>query len=172
VKLTLKSYNAEIIDVLSRCYDVCEANLPKENFSSIHQLCDIKLSKSKKRVCGIGTNGVSVGHRGEIAICQTLFDSPVGYVKVDDSLEAVRNQDQFPANKYIVDNYEYCWECIWRHNCAGGCPMLTKLQYGKFDTRSPHCDVFKACIPMIVKISGVQILRSYIKSKGGEKYGC
>jgi len=164
----LKSYNANIIEVLNRCYDICEVNLPEEDFSSIHQFCDIKLKKSRKRACGIGTKGVSIGHRGEIAICQTLFHEPVGHVNKDDSLLAIRHQKQFQADKYSIDDYEYCQNCIWRHNCAGGCPMLTKLQYERFDTHSPYCDVFKACIPRMIKIMGMQILAKYLNKKGGE----
>ncbi len=156
---SLKNYNGEVIKILHQCYDICENNLPKEDFLSVHQLCDIKLKKSRKRVCGIGTKGVSIGHRGEIAICQAVFNNPVGHIDKDDSLTVIRNQNQFLAKENIVDNYENCKDCIWRYVCAGGCAILTKLQYGKFNTYSPYCDVFKDCIPRLIRIIGLQIIQ-------------
>lgn len=167
---SLRSYNDEVIRILHQCYDIFEKNLPDRDFFSLHQLCDIKLTKSRKRVCGIGTKGVSIDHKGRIAICQAVFDNPVGHISHDDALTAIRSQDQFRADHYSIDNYEYCGSCYWRYTCNGGCPMLTKLQYGTFNTRSPYCEVFKKCIPRLIRIAGLQIVRDYRKNlqlKGG-----
>ncbi len=173
---SLRNYNADVIKILHQCYDIYENNLPTGDFSLIHQLCDIKLTKSRKRACGMGTKGISIGHRGEIAICQSLFDNPVGYINKDDSLTAIRNQKQFSAEENIVDNYDNCKNCIWRYVCGGGCPVLTKLQYGKFNTNSPYCDVFKSCIPRLIRIMGIQIARQYENKskikKGGDENEC
>ncbi|MEK7657788.1 MAG: radical SAM protein [Patescibacteria group bacterium] len=174
-KEALKNYTDEVIKILHKCYDIYEENLPEEDFSSVHQLCDIKLKKSRKRVCGIGTKGVSIGHRGEIALCQALFNKPIGHISKDDALAAVRNQNQFPSHKYSINNYEHCKDCNWRYLCGGGCPVLTKLQYGRFDTFSPYCEVFRTLIPRLIRIMGLQILRAHRKTmteiekqKGGD----
>lgn len=167
-KESLRNYNTDVIKVLHQCYDICEDNLPTGDFSLIHQLCDIKLTKSRKRACGIGTKGIGVGHRGEIALCQSLFDNPVGHINKDDSLTAIRNQKQFSAKENIVDNYDSCKDCMWRYMCGGGCPVLTKLQYGKFNTNSPYCDVFKSCIPRLIRIMGIQMVRQYKATKNRE----
>ena len=80
VEESLRSYNDEVIKVLHQCYDIFEKNLPDRDIFAVHQLCDIKLTKSRKRACGIGSKGVNIDHEGRIAICQAVFDNPVGHV--------------------------------------------------------------------------------------------
>lgn len=165
---SLKNYNNEAIKILHQCYDIFEENLPERDFFAMHQLCDIKLTKSRKRACGIGAKGVNIDHKGRIAICQSLFNNPVGDILKNDSLVAIREQNQFKADLYLIDNYEYCGDCHWRYLCNGGCSVLTKFQYGRFDTRSPYCDVFKQCIPRLIRIAGLQILKKYREEKSRE----
>lgn len=171
---SLKNYNDDVVKILHQCYDIFEENLPERDFFSVHQLCDIKLTKSRKRACGIGTKGINIDHKGRIAICQAVFDNPVGNIIENDALTVIRNQNQFKANYYSINNYEYCGDCHWQYLCNGGCPVLTKLQYGRFDTRSPYCEVFKECIPRLIRIAGLQIFKDYsrkYKLKGGEENG-
>jgi hypothetical protein len=55
---------------------------------------------------------------------------------------------------------------LLRGSCAGGCPLQTKATYGRLDKYSPYCEVYKAVIPRILTIKGLQMIRDY--EKGGE----
>ena len=149
----------EAIKILNQCYDLFEQNLPKNDLMSFHQLCDIKFTKKRKRNCGIGSNGVIIGHKGQVAICQILLDQPIGDISKDKNLlRAIRNQDQFNAKNHTVDNKLECKNCLWRYICGGGCPLLTKAAYDSYDKSSPYCKVFQAMIPRLIRIIGLQII--------------
>jgi len=127
----------------------------------MHQLCDIRITKRRKRNCGAGLNGIIIGHRGEIAICQATLEQKVGDITAIDFLKIIKEQKQYEANKYSVDTIPQCQNCLWRYICGGGCPLLTKAAYGEFNRESPYCEVFKACIPRLIRIMGLQIMRNY-----------
>lgn len=149
----------EAIKVLNQCYDLFEQNLPKNDLMFFHQLCDIKFTKKRKRNCGIGSNGVIIGHKGQVAICQILLDQPIGFIsKNANLLEMVRDQNQFNAKDHTVDDKLECKSCLWRYMCGGGCPLLTKAAYNSYDRSSPYCEVFQAIIPRLFRIIGLQII--------------
>lgn len=149
----------EALKILNQCYDLFEENLPKRDLISFHQLCDIKFTKRRKLNCGAGSNGVVIGHRGQISICQVLLDQPVGHIGDGlDVLDSIRNQNQFNANERSIDANPECKKCLWRYICGGGCPLLTKSAYGSFEKSSPYCEIFQSCIPRLIRIMGMQMI--------------
>lgn len=149
----------EAIRILNQCYDLFEQNLPENDLMFFHQFCDIKFTKKRKRNCGIGSNGIVIGHKGQVSICQILLDQPVGDISEDTNLlKMVKNQNQFNAKDHTVDDKLECKSCLWRYICSGGCPLLTKAAYGSYDMSSPYCEVFRAIIPRLIRIIGLQTI--------------
>ncbi|HRY60269.1 MAG TPA: radical SAM protein [Patescibacteria group bacterium] len=157
------NFNHRVITTLHQCYDIIETMLPKKELPQFHKLCDIDITRKRMRNCGIGSNGVVVGHNGQIAICQALLDHPVGTVFSGDPLTLVRNQSEYKIGSYSVDKNTECNSCIWRYVCTGGCPLLTTLKNGSFSARSPFCEVFKEMIPRLLRIHGLQIINKNSK---------
>lgn len=150
----------EAIKVLNQCYDLFEQNLPENDLMFFHQFCDIKFTKRRKRNCGIGSNGIVIGHKGQVSICQILLDQPIGDTSRNANLlKMVRNQNQFNAKDHTVDDKLECKNCLWRYTCSGGCPLLAKSAYNSYDRSSPYCEVFKATIPRLIRIMGLQMIR-------------
>lgn len=149
----------EAIKILNQCYDLFEQNLPENDLMFFHQFCDIKFTKKRKRNCGIGSNGIIIGHKGQVAICQILLDQPVGDIsRSTNLLKIVKNQNQFNAKDHTVDDKLECKNCLWRYICSGGCPLLTKDAYGSYDMSSPYCEAFRAIIPRLIRIMGLQTI--------------
>jgi len=168
----IKPYVNAVIKYFSQCYDIIENNLPERSLLLMHQFCDVKLTRRKKRNCGVGSNGVVIGHRGEIAICQSILNKPVGDIWHGDMLDVVCKQHQYQATHYSVENIDGCKDCQWKYLCGGGCPLSTKSVFGTFNKQSPYCDAFKTLIPRLIRIVGLQIIKSqFIQKKGGEIHG-
>jgi uncharacterized protein len=43
----------------------------------------------------------------------------------------------------IADDKEGCRDCSWHNWCAGGCAIATFRAIGRFDVRSPNCNIYK-----------------------------
>jgi len=158
-------------EALNQCYDIFEKKLPERDLLNFHQLCDLKFSKKRKRNCGLGSNGIVIGHKGQVSICQALLDQPVGDIFVPNLLKTIREQSQYNAADNSVDDNPGCQGCVWRYICAGGCPLLTKAEYGNFKKSSPYCKVFQACIPRLIRIMGMQMVKKMQGNHNGEKGG-
>jgi len=165
---SLENINPETaIGTLNRCYDIFEEKLPERDLVNFHQLCDLKFVKKRKRNCGAGSSGIVIGHEGQVSICQALLDQPVGNIYSSDLIKVVRGQSQYSADENSVDDNPECRDCIWRYICAGGCPLLTKAEYGIFKKRSPYCNVFQSCIPRLIRIMGLQMIKKMQSRSNG-----
>ena len=58
-----------------------------------------------------------------------------------------------------VDEKEECAECKWRYWCGGGCPLQAYRATGRYDVKSPNCDIYKALYPEVVRLEGLRLLK-------------
>jgi uncharacterized protein len=56
-----------------------------------------------------------------------------------------------------VDEKEGCRDCEWKYWCAGGCPALTYRATGRFDVKSPNCNIYKALFPEVLRLEEMRI---------------
>jgi uncharacterized protein len=164
--LDLRNNNAEVIHELMKCYSWMEEHLPVRDLSLCHQFCDVNFRTPKVRNCGIGVSGVTVTSDGKFCLCQSEMSDVLGDVQKSDFVQVMKTQKFFSLAESRIDRYPFCAECVWRHVCSGGCPYLTKLQYGTFFHASPYCDVFQAVLPVLLRLHALQIVRNFQK-KGG-----
>lgn len=163
----LQSDNADVISELLKCYSWMENHLPDRDFSSFHQFGDINFRMPKLRNCGIGTNGVTLTSNGQFCLCQYEMSDPLGDIQTSDFTQVIKNQKRFSLSENRVDHYPICAECRWRFVCAGGCPYLTKHQYGTFQHASPYCEVYQAILPILLRLHVLQLVQNF-KKKGGD----
>jgi uncharacterized protein len=103
-------------------------------------------------------NYLVIDHHGRIAQCQMTMEQPVADIWADDPLAAVQSvPDGIPG--ISVDEKEGCAECEWRYWCAGGCPLETFQATGRYNTRSPHCAIYRTLIPEVLRLEALRIVK-------------
>ena len=81
-----------------------------------------------------------------------------GSVNDADPLTSVKLDTAGIAN-LAVDEKEDCRACQWKYWCAGGCPLETYRAAGRYDVKSPNCNIYKALYPEIIKLEGLRLLK-------------
>ena len=128
-----------MIDGLRAAYAVIEEVLPP--WSVLGSVLDRgQLLQPRQKACGVGDDYVVVDQRGQIAKCHMDLESTIGDVRAVDPVTAIRT-DRTGVLNLLVDEKKGCQDCTWRHWCAGGCSVATFRATGRFDIRSPNCDV-------------------------------
>ena len=162
----LYSASEQYVEILNKCFDDIEEWMLTKRWNFNVRLCDIRLGRTVVRTCGIGRNSAAISHKGEIALCQMIFDQPIGDITHNGIIEAVHQQNTMvDLRRKNVDSYLECRQCIWKKICAGGCSIFTYQQYGRLDRPSPYCWAFKQLIPRIVRLHGIKLLRKYEQLK-------
>lgn len=154
--------NLELIEVLNQVCDVIETNLP--TFSIHNILLDrVNFIRPRLQACGAGENYLVVKNNGELTGCQLLNSKKSAVVgKIGETknlLSPIREKHFVPLEVRSIEHKNGCNQCQWRYNCAGGCPLATLAAKGRFDTRSPFCDVYKAIIPRLLRIEALRLQR-------------
>ena len=145
-----------IIAAMKEAFAVIEANLPPH--SLLGALVDrAQLESPHDRPCGVGNTYLVINHEGGVAKCHMELERAVTDISVSDPLKVIRN-DQIGVQNPSVDEKEGCRECNWRYWCAGGCPALTHRATGRFDVKSPNCNVYKALFPEVLRLEGLRLL--------------
>lgn len=161
----------QYVEILHQCFDDIEKWMLTRSWDFNVKFCDINLDRSVNRACGIGKNSVAVNYNGDIALCQMIFNTPVGNADNNNLIETVYNQKIIPdLQERTIDDYLICSQCIWKNICAGGCPVFTYKQFGRFNLPSPYCHAFQTLIPRVIRLKGIKLLREYEKMKGGETH--
>jgi uncharacterized protein len=75
-----------------------------------------------------------------------------------DPLTLVR-QDRTTALNLLVEEKEGCRDCTWRYWCSGGCSVATFRATGRYDVKSPNCNIYKAIYPDALRLEGLRLLR-------------
>lgn len=147
----------QIIDGMRAAYSTIEAQLPR--YSLLGCLIDrASLGMSHERACAAGENYIVIDHRGNIAKCQMEITTPVSSIWQSDPLQEIRLSPRGVQN-LPVDKKEGCSSCMWRYWCGGGCAVATFRNTGRYDVRSPHCSIYQALFPEVVRLEGLRLLR-------------
>ena len=95
---------------------------------------------------------------GRVAKCQMQIDHPVTDIHAKDPLALIR-ADQNGIQNFPVNSKEGCVDCAWKKFCAGGCPLESYRATGRYDVKSPNCNIYKAIFPEVLRLEGLRLLR-------------
>jgi uncharacterized protein len=142
-----------IIAGLRAAYAVIEQRMPTR--SLLATLADrANFALPHRYPCSVGQSYMVVDPQGNIARCQMALHEQVTTVAADDPLARIRTQ---PAHgqgihNVAVDEKHICHSCEWKYWCAGGCPLAAYRATGRYDAPSPHCAIYKAIYPEVVRL--------------------
>lgn len=149
-----------LISALLKAFAVIEELLPR--WSVLGSILDRgQLLEPRQRSCGVGQDYVVIDQRGRIAKCHMEIERTIGDVFGDDPLGAVRRDLNLVQN-LPVDQKEGCRDCTWRYWCSGGCAVATFRATGRYDVKSPNCNIYKAIYPQALRLEGLRILKHAI----------
>jgi hypothetical protein len=71
--------------------------------------------------------------------------------------------DEFELAPLVVHGQqvekEGCRDCTWRYWCSGGCAVATFKATGRYDIKSPNCNIYKAIYPQALRLEGLRLLK-------------
>ena len=147
----------KIINGMLAAFKVIENNLPRHPF--LGGIIDrANLSVSHTHTCGVGQNYLVFDQNGQVAKCQMHIRKLVTDVHAADPLALIR-ADQIGIQNLPVMEKEGCKTCEWKHWCAGGCPLATHRATGRYDVKSPNCNIYKALFPEALRLEGLRLLK-------------
>ncbi len=153
----LRFSDEAVIAAMQRAFAVIEANLPP--FSLLGSLSDrARLDLPHDRPCGVGQSYLVVGPRGNLSRCHMQMERVSAHIAAEDPLDDLRRDTAGLPNP-SVDDKPGCNECPWRYACAGGCPLVSYRATGRYDGRSPNCNIYRALFPEILRLEGLRILK-------------
>lgn len=146
-----------IIDGMLRAFGVIEEFLPR--WSVLGSVLDRgQLLQPRQRSCGVGQDYVVIDQNGGVAKCHMEIERTLGDVFTDDPLRLVSAEKSGTLN-LISDEKEGCRDCTWRYWCSGGCSMATFRATGRYDVRSPNCNIYRAIYPQALRLEGLRLLK-------------
>ena len=147
----------KIINGMKAAFRVIEANLPPR--SLLGSLIDRSdLSVAHHKTCGVGENYLVIDPQGQIAKCHMEIERPITTIYTADPLAVIRAETSGIQN-LLVEEKEDCRACQWKHWCTGGCSWATFRATGRYDTKSPNCQIYKALYPEAIRLEGLRLLR-------------
>jgi len=147
----------KIINGMLAAFKVLEKSLPRRSF--LGGIVDrANLSFSHTHTCGVGQNYLVFDQNGQVAKCQMQMRKPITNVNVADPLSVVRI-DKTGIQNLSVEEKEGCEICQWKYWCAGGCPLETYRAMGRYDVKSPNCNIYKALFPEALRLEGLRLLK-------------
>jgi uncharacterized protein len=153
----LKIEEEEFINGMLEAYKVIEAALPRRSLlTSLVDLANFAMPHLRR--CSVGQSYLVVDPMGRISKCQMQMEQPVTDIHADDPLALIR-ADQEGIQNLRVEEKEDCQTCQWRYWCAGGCPLETYRATGRYDLKSPHCAIYKALYPEVLRLEGLRLLK-------------
>jgi uncharacterized protein len=153
----LRYQEQAMISTLLKTFDVIEDFMPR--WSVLGSILDRgQLLQPRQRSCGVGQDYVVINQHGQVAKCHMEIERTIGDVFTDDPLQLVR-RDQTTALNLIVDEKAGCKDCTWRYWCSGGCSVATFRATGRYDVKSPNCNIYKAIYPHALRLEGLRLLK-------------
>ncbi len=147
----------EMISALLKSFEIIEDFLPP--WSVLGSILDRgQLLQPRQRSCGVGQDYVVIDQHGQVAKCHMEIERTIGDIFTADPLQLVRH-DQTTALNLLVDEKEGCKDCTWRYWCSGGCSVATFRSTGRFDVKSPNCNIYKAIYPQALRLEGLRLLK-------------
>jgi uncharacterized protein len=146
-----------IISGLLEAFDVIERYLPR--WSVLGSILDRgQLLEQRQRSCGVGQDYVVIDQHGKVSKCHMEIEKTLGDVFSSDPLQLIR-QDTATALNLAVDEKEGCRDCSWRYWCTGGCTVATFRATGRYDIKSPNCNIYRAIYPRALRLEGLRLLK-------------
>jgi len=146
-----------MISAVLQAFAVIEEIMPR--WSVLGSILDRgQLLQPRQRSCGVGQDYVVIDQRGRIAKCHMEIEKTIGDVFHDDPLQLVRT-DTSTALNLAVEEKEGCRGCSWRYWCSGGCTVATFRATGRYDIKSPNCNIYKAIYPEALRLEGLRLLK-------------
>lgn len=148
---------AQMIAAMRGVFQVIEQRLPRRPL--LGSLIDkANLNSSHRYTCGVGNNYLVIDQRGGVAKCQADIQRTVTTIDADDPLQIIRN-DRRGVQGFSVEDKEGCRSCQWRYWCTGGCPLLTYRATGRYDVKSPNCNIYQALFPDVLHLEALRLLQ-------------
>lgn len=149
--------NEHMINGIKSAYRVIEEMHP--NYNVLTSITDrANFARPHHTPCGVGQNYVVIDERGNVAKCQMVIKNIVGTIEAPDIVTLIRENRSRATNPLAQDKQE-CKYCQWRNWCGGGCPLVTYKATGRYDVKSPNCDIYRAIFPDALRLEGLRILR-------------
>jgi uncharacterized protein len=146
-----------IIEGMLAAYEVIEDNLPHR--SLLASLVDrANLATPHLRTCAVGQNYLVFDTQGRVAKCQMDMGTTITNCNDPDPLSTVRASSNGIRN-LKADEKDECKECKWRYWCTGGCPLMAYRKTGRYEAKSPNCEIYKALFPEVIRLEGLRLLR-------------
>jgi uncharacterized protein len=106
----------------------------------------------------VGQNYLVFDQNGQVAQCQMHIRKPITNAHAADPL-AVIYSDKVGIQNISVEEKDDCKTCKWKFWCAGGCPLETFQATGRYDVKSPNCNIYKALFPEVLRLEGLRLLK-------------
>lgn len=154
-----------LIDGLKDAFKIIKRKLP--SYSLLNTLSNLaKLEKPHMKPCGVGDSYIAFDHNGNLSKCHMTLDSRIPDVDKQDPLTRVKMYPTVGLQNVNVDDKEECKSCQWKYWCAGGCGLLTYRETGRYDMKSPNCNIYKAIFPEILKLEGYRLINTFKQNYG------
>lgn len=146
-----------MIDALLAAFGVIEERLPR--WSVLGLILDRgQLLEPRQRSCGVGHDYVVIDQHGGVAKCHMEIEKTIGDVFSGDPLALVRADTSSALNLAAAEK-EGCRDCTWRYWCTGGCTIATFRATGRYDIKSPNCNIYRAIYPEALRLEGLRLLK-------------
>jgi uncharacterized protein len=153
----LRFEEEEMITAMSGVFEAIEQSIPKT--SLLGCLVDrADMSAPHRYTCNVGQSYLVINQIGGVAKCQADIKRTVTTIDVDDPLQAIRD-DREGVQVLPVEEKEGCRTCEWRYWCTGGCSLLTYRATGRYDVKSPNCNIYKALFPKALRLEALRLLQ-------------
>jgi uncharacterized protein len=153
----LRYGEARMIEAMRATFAVIEQNLPRR--SLLGCLVDrANLSAPHQHTCGVGRNYMVIDQNGSVAKCQMDIQNTLTTIRAEDVLRVIK-EDRKGIQNLPVEEKEGCRNCEWRYWCTGGCPLLTHRATGRYDVRSPNCNIYKTLYPEVLRLEALRLLK-------------
>ncbi|MEK7989687.1 MAG: radical SAM protein [Thiotrichaceae bacterium] len=145
----LKLEENKIIQGMLAAYKTIEQNLPDYPLSN--GLLDRLQPFAHTQTCGVDESYLVIDHHGQHRQCHTqLEQTTFGNIPI---------QTTPKIQNLPVDEKHGCKECEFRYYCTGGCPIETYNATGRWDVKSPHCNIYKTLFPELLRLEGLRLLK-------------
>jgi len=125
-----------------------------------------QLLEPRQRSCGVGQDYVVIDQRGRVAKCHMEIERTLGDVFRDDPLQLIR-RDTAAVQNLPVEEKEGCRDCSWRYWCSGGCSIAAFRATGRYDIKSPNCNIYKTIYPEALRLEGLRLLKYALPATEG-----
>ncbi|MCP4110699.1 MAG: radical SAM protein [Desulfobacteraceae bacterium] len=155
VSRDIKTEGEHIVQGITSAYKEIKNNLPR--YTLLKSLTDgINLYTPHVSPCSTGKSYLVFDTDGNISKCQMDMAHPVTDIHSSDPLNDIRNK--IGLHNPPVEEKEDCCDCKWRYWCAGGCPVQAFRCTGRYNAKSPYCDIYRTLIPEVLRLEGLRVM--------------